>query len=86
MNWWMIINAAAVLSMTGLILASGIACADILQEFLSYRDPSKARRRSVVAFDVDSTAAHVYLSEWRYYLDVDRYNRAIRNAKMWLKA
>lgn len=28
-------------------------------------------------------AVHVFLSPWRYYLDVDEYQRGVRVAQMW---
>jgi hypothetical protein len=43
-------------------------------------------RESVIAYDVDCQALHVFLSPWRYYLDINGYGRALRIAKMWLNA
>ncbi|GIJ89413.1 hypothetical protein Asppvi_008353 [Aspergillus pseudoviridinutans] len=38
---------------------------------------------SWVAFDTECRAVHVALSPWRFYLDVDKYARALRIARLW---
>ena len=53
-----------------------------------YNDSNKAgaEREGPLAFDVDCKAVHAVMSPWRYYLDVERDNRAMRIARMWLNA
>jgi hypothetical protein len=43
-------------------------------------------REAVVAYDKDCHAAHVTMSSWRDYLDVDGYNRGVRIAREWFGA
>jgi hypothetical protein len=57
---------------------------DVLSEFNNPTYPPN--REGPVAYDVDCQALHVYLSPWKFYLDVDGYNRALRIARMWLNA
>lgn len=86
MNWWSTINAGVVVSMAALIGGTLFTFVSIFNEFQWYSDPSTPRRQGVVICDVDCITAHAYLSEWRYYLDIDRYNRPMRIVKMWLNA
>ena len=39
-----------------------------------------------LAFDRECQAVHIMVSPWRWYLDIDTYNREMRIARMWLNA
>lgn len=38
---------------------------------------------ALVAYDVECQVAHVALSPWRFYMDVDKYSRALRVVRLW---
>lgn len=38
---------------------------------------------ALVAYDVECHVVHVALSPWRFYLDVNRYARRLRDVRLW---
>lgn len=82
-KWRLVLNLTVILSLTYVVVACVINASPA---FAAVMRDDGMNREAVLAFDVDCTAVHVALSEWRYFLDVGNHNRARRVAKMWLNA
>ncbi|QKX61566.1 uncharacterized protein TRUGW13939_08718 [Talaromyces rugulosus] len=44
---------------------------------------NRRKADALVAYDVECRVVHVALSPWRFYLDVNRYGRALRVVRLW---
>lgn len=77
-NWRLALNGTVIASLFVLIISSAINGSFVLDEVLAYNSGEKTPRQAVVTYDVNCTTVHVHMSDWRYYLDVDGYDRATR--------
>lgn len=68
------------------VTAGGSSFIITLVVLIGIHDWSEWDRQALVAYDYDCMAAHVTMSPWKQYLDVDNYGRALRIAKMWFNS
>jgi hypothetical protein len=71
-----------------LLCLSFLAIATILLMGLIYpidfgKSWNRRKADALVAYDVECHVVHVALSPWRFYLDVNRYARALRVVRLW---
>lgn len=85
-KWRRVLNGTVVASLVYLLILSILEGTYILTEVFAYNKGSETPRQAVVAFDVNCTAAHVYMSDWRYYLDIDGFDRPTRIARTLLNS
>lgn len=73
-------SGIVLVSVLALLIGSGRFCYALV---LTWK---RTNRDAVLAFDKDCHAVHVSLSPWKYYMDINKYSRALRVAKTWFGA